>query len=100
MGDKLCVYGCEVQHATSDADLLIVQTAVTLARLCETALVGDDIDLLVILLYHAGGNKHDIYFRPEPKGGTTLKCLSVNSVRDILGEIVCKNIRERDVALW
>ena len=28
LGDKLCVSGCEVQHATSDADVLIVQTAV------------------------------------------------------------------------
>ena len=75
LGDTLCVSGCKVQHATSDADLLIVQTAVTLAGECETALVGDNTDLLVLLLYHAGGNKHDIYFRPEPKGGTTLNAL-------------------------
>ena len=82
----------EVQHATSDADLLIVQTAVTHAGYCEAVLVGDETDLQVFILYHAGGNKHDIYFRPEPKGGTILKCLTVNSVRGILGEIVCKNI--------
>ena len=38
LGDKLCVSGCEVQHATRDADLLIVQTAVTLAGDCGTVL--------------------------------------------------------------
>ena len=28
LGVKLCVSGCEVQHATSDADVLIAYTAV------------------------------------------------------------------------
>ena len=51
LGDKLCVSRCVVQHATSDADLLIVQTAVTLAGDCEAVLVGDITYLQVFLLY-------------------------------------------------
>ena len=50
LGDKLCISECEVQHATRDADLLIVQTAMTLAGDGDAVLVGDNTDLLVLLL--------------------------------------------------
>ena len=40
--------GCEVHHAKTDADLLIVQTAILSAARCETVLVGDDTDPQVL----------------------------------------------------
>ena len=45
--------GCQTRQAQADADLLIVQTAISAAeRTTETAfLVGDDTDLLVLLCH-------------------------------------------------
>ena len=40
-------------HARSDADVLIIQTAINTSRTVNTVLVGEDTDLLVLLLYHA-----------------------------------------------
>ena len=42
--------GCQVCHATADANVLIVQKAVDSSELHDTILVGDDTDLLVLAL--------------------------------------------------
>ena len=43
---------CTVVHCESDADLHIVKAAVSSAIKKETVLIGEDTDLLVLLLYH------------------------------------------------
>ena len=52
-------------HA-GDADVMIVQKAVELARVADTVLVGDDTSLLVLLCYYACLESHNIFFKPEP----------------------------------
>ena len=42
---------------TADADLLIVQKAIESAQSMDTVLVGDNTDLLVLLIYHKGCQK-------------------------------------------
>jgi hypothetical protein len=64
---KLKEAGFKVLHAKGDADSLIVKTAVESA--CNfpiTAVVGDDTDLLILLLYHVNLNSHEVFFTPEP----------------------------------
>ena len=56
LSDKLERAECITDHAKHDADVLIVQTAIASARTKDTVLVGDDIDLLVLLLHHADLN--------------------------------------------
>jgi 5'-3' exonuclease len=92
LGDALAKEGCEVIHARGDADTLIVQTAVRISEDRETVLVGDDTDLLVLLIHLAGENKHDIHFRPEPKKGAEVRCMGVNSIKHKLGVQVCRHI--------
>ena len=58
---------CNTYHATGDADLLIVQKAVQSATTSKTVLVGEDIDLIVLLCYHANFDYHDIFFCSEKK---------------------------------
>ena len=53
LSDNLERAGCSVDNAKDDADVLIVLTAVASARHNETVLIGDDTDLLVLLLHHA-----------------------------------------------
>ena len=59
--------GCEIHQARGDAYVLIVQTALASAAQQETVLVGDDTDLLVLLIHHAKDIRHNIFFRPESR---------------------------------
>ena len=53
LGDVLEKDGCQVLHAQGDADTLIVRTAVSCAINKTTVVIGEDTDLLVLLLHHA-----------------------------------------------
>ncbi|XP_052787427.1 uncharacterized protein LOC128222459 isoform X1 [Mya arenaria] len=57
---------CQTFHAPGDADLLIVQKAVESATTRNTVLIGDDTDLLILLIYHTNLDTHDLLFKPEP----------------------------------
>ena len=92
LGEHLAMRGCEIAHATGDADVPIVQAAVTVSDTCEAVLVGDDTGLLVLVIHLADGNKHNIYFRPETKKGGALRCIGVSAIRNKLGENICGNI--------
>ena len=52
-----------------DADVLIVKKAIEVSQTtANTAVIGDDTDLLVLLLYHAKNiQSFDMFFHPEPK---------------------------------
>ena len=52
-GKKLQSSGFRVFHADDDADVLIVKEAIEVSQTANTAVIGDDTDLLVLLLYHA-----------------------------------------------
>uniref|UniRef100_A0A0L8HWL4 Uncharacterized protein n=1 Tax=Octopus bimaculoides TaxID=37653 RepID=A0A0L8HWL4_OCTBM len=88
-GDALAKESCE---ARGDADTLIVLTAVKISGDIETVLVGDDTDLLVLLIHFAGENKHDINFRSEPMKGAEVRSMGVNSINQKLGVQVYTHI--------
>ena len=92
LGERLSECGCDVLYASGDADLMIVQTAVKVSTTCEVVLAGDDTDLLVLLVNLARDERNNIFFRPEPKKGAIMKCLSVKTTRVTLGLDVCDNI--------
>lgn len=86
-------HGCETRHANGDADLLIVKTAVESARSRPTILVGDDTDLLILLLFYAEFDSHSLFFIPEPKSNTTKRRVwNIKNVKLELGRDVCQNI--------
>ena len=92
LGEHRAMRGCEIAHATVDADVPIVQAAVTVPDTGEAVLVGDDTDLLVLMIHLADGNKHNIDIRPEPKKRGALRCIGVSAIRNKLGENICRNI--------
>ena len=67
LSDNLERAGCTVDHAKYDADVLIMLTAVASARHKETVLIGDDTDLLALLLHHAEMEAHEVFLKSEPK---------------------------------
>lgn len=80
-------------HAPGDADLLIVKTAVESASKHQTALVGDDTDLLVLLLYYVQMDSFSIYFTPRHKSNTKKAIVwDIQQTKRKLGENICHNI--------
>ena len=61
LSESLCQHQCEMHHADGDADLLIVKTTVQSARNKTTLLIGDETDLLILLLIQTNANTHDLY---------------------------------------
>ena len=59
--------GYSTRHAKGDADVMIVDSAITKERDQTTVLIGEDTDLLVLLLYHAEMDTKELFFRPEPR---------------------------------
>ena len=84
---------CQTFHAPGDADLLIVQKAVESATTTNTVLIGDDTDLLILLIYHTNLESHDIFFQPEPKKSTkNPRVWNINVLKQQLGPRVCTHI--------
>ncbi|KAJ8890297.1 hypothetical protein PR048_009805 [Dryococelus australis] len=61
------------QLPESDADISIAREAVEISQHCDTVVVGEDTDLLMLLLYQATGNGFTLHFRK-------------------LGEPICRNL--------
>ena len=54
--------GIPVQHAQGFADCVIVQVALRSAMEYATVLVGEDTDLLILLLFHVKSDMKDVFF--------------------------------------
>ena len=93
LSDNLEIAGCNVDHAKDDADVLIVLTAVASARQKETVLIGDDTDLLVLLLHHAEMDAHEVFLKSEPKKSAQQnKIWCIRQSKQLLGPDVCDHI--------
>ena len=87
LGDELTKTGITVNHASGDADLLIVQTALKAAKDYPTVLIGEDTDLLVLALHHFT-NEKALYFTYEPKQNQqSAEVWNIGHAKQILGKI-------------
>ena len=76
-----------------DADDLIVLTAAASARHKETVLIGDDTDLLVLLIHHAEIDTHELFLKSKPKKAAQQnKIWCILQCKQLLGQDVCDNI--------
>ena len=76
---KLKADGCDVYHADADADLVIVQKGIEVSLEAETMGIGEDTDLLVLLIYHANKESRKIYFYSEPKQNA--RCVNIWDIK-------------------
>ena len=80
--------GCEVHHASADADRLIVLTALDVADTCAAyVLVGEDTDLLILLTVLSDPEKDIKLLMPGRKGHPD-KVYSSAALRSALGGMV------------
>ena len=84
ISDKLRQNGCTVVQASGDADVDIVEAAVPSSMTKSTTVIGDDTDLLVLLLFKA------LNFRSDTSKYTKVYDFSV--LRNVLGSDVSKHL--------
>lgn len=92
LGHHLEKSGFDVLHAKGDADVLIVKTALEVARNSETVLVGSDTDLIVLLIHYTTGCHNRVYFMPPAKSDSPDRYLDIKKAQSVLGDKVCSNI--------
>ena len=69
----------------------ILQKAVESAEIQDTVLVGDDTDLLVLLL-HQESPIHKLYFAPQPKRNAKARVWDIKQVKNDIGPFARKHI--------
>ena len=92
LGNELQINVCSVLHEKADADYSIVQKTIQYTDTQAAVLVGDDTDLLILLLYHAGNLGHKIYFAPEPKKNTKSYVWDISEIQMKLGPYLCNQM--------
>ena len=59
-------------------------------KLVNTVIVGDDMDFLVLLCYHADRHSKVLFFPPKPKANCIKsRVCDINKINDGLGSNVC-----------
>lgn len=89
LGEKLIESEIAVKHAEADADVLIALTAVESSHTRPTILLGEDTDLLVLLLYHGDTSLNQIYFKSLSTSKVTMKSLDILKTKALLGPEIC-----------
>ena len=88
LGNQLTKNGIVVDHASGDSDLLIVQTALLVAKDYPTVIIGEDTDLLVLALHHFK-DEEALFFTSEPKQSQrqSAEVWNIGHAKQILGDI-------------
>jgi hypothetical protein len=83
--------GIKTKQALGDADVLIADTAVESSLSSPTVLLGEDTDLLVLLLYHCQSESETLIFRPNHREkNKTIRIWDIKKTKNILGNEICK----------
>ncbi len=91
ISDELKKWNCHVINAPGDADVDIVKAAVEASCHHSTTLIGEDTDLLVLLLYHARADSKELYFRSDNQS-KCIKVYNINRLKTILGNDLCSQL--------
>lgn len=79
LSEKLITADIFVKHANNDADVLIIETALEQSNTNKTIVIGEDVDLLIILIARTPTDRM-IYFLKPGKGQTETKMYSSQSL--------------------
>ena len=91
IADCLREKGCNVINSAGDADVDIVKAAVTMAYDKSTIVIGEDTDLLCLLLFHSSNGCMDLYFRPDKDKGNP-NVYNIKVFKLALGGYLCSDL--------
>ena len=92
IGDQLKEVGCTVIQAEGDADVDIAKTAVNSTILHSTTLIGEDTDLLMLLLHYCMSDGKPLYFRSDNQSRNNQKVYNINQMKHLLGSQLCTQL--------
>ncbi|KAL8614362.1 hypothetical protein ACOMHN_007700 [Nucella lapillus] len=93
LSPALAKSGFESLHAQGDADCLIVQTTLEKAKETQTILVGEDTDLIILLLHYITADHHPVFFKSScSNSASAAKVWDLKIAREGLGADVCRGI--------
>uniref|UniRef100_A0A8C4Q7P4 HTH OST-type domain-containing protein n=1 Tax=Eptatretus burgeri TaxID=7764 RepID=A0A8C4Q7P4_EPTBU len=88
--EELQKKGCTVINASGDADVDIVKAAIKSSQHQSTTLIGEDTDLLILLLYYCETNNRGLYFRSDKSTVPTV--YDVSEMKQVLGSAMCSQL--------
>ena len=86
---KLRQKNCTVIQAKGDADVDIVKAAVAMSYKKSTTLIGEDTDLLILLLYHGKIDSKELFFRSDKRNS---HMYNIKTLKAYLGNDVCTSL--------
>ncbi|KAA0203748.1 hypothetical protein HAZT_HAZT002769 [Hyalella azteca] len=89
LSQKLVSAGCHVLQAEGDADVLIATTAVECASECSTPVIGEDTDLLILLIFSTNPNSEALYLQSDKKKGKKFRVWDIHWFQRSLGPEMC-----------
>ncbi|KAG1691496.1 hypothetical protein GQR58_007434 [Nymphon striatum] len=92
ISDELERVGCTVIQAEADAGVDIAKTAVNIASVHSTTLIGQDTDLLVLLLHYCEMEGKPLYFRSDKQPRGVPKVYNISWIKRLLGSGMCTQI--------
>ena len=92
LNDLLTQNGIGTRKAVGDADRLIVKVALEKARLSHTVLLGEDTDLLILLLFHLTPQHWPVFFGSSKSGLNQAKIWDIQKVQNELGSSLCQQL--------
>ncbi|KAJ8883642.1 hypothetical protein PR048_015495 [Dryococelus australis] len=92
-GKSQLAAGCTTKRAEADADVTIVTQGVASAQKYPTAIMGEDTDLLILLIRYVNIQCCDILLFPEPKKSSRyVPVYGIKQITQKLDEEVCSHI--------
>ena len=85
LGNFLQQKGFTVLNSQGDADVMIVKTSIDSAKTHSTILVGEDTDLLVLLIHYYNPSLKTIHMKCEPRNGKGGKLWDIKKIQESLG---------------
>ena len=84
--------GITVVQAEGDADLLVVEEALKAVKSMDTVVVGEDTDILILLLFHSATESYNLslYFRSD-KDKSEMEH-DINHYKKVLGNDICRSL--------
>ena len=94
LGQELTKANITVKHVIGDADLLIVQTALDIAKENTVTVIGEDTDFLILLLYHKSTKSMPVYLTGEEKSNMKPKpkIWDIQYAKEKLGDDLCNSL--------
>ena len=94
LGDTLSGPGYGIIYCEGDADVDIAKTAIGMSEQSDVTVIGEDTDLLILLLHYYNASLNKIYFRSDrsSKSNNERKVLDIGYLKATLGEDICQCI--------